>query len=160
MRLFALTALTSAAFLTACGSGAPKTQAELLLGEWDQVSPISITQSGLSITISDGEVEFDDDGTSGSEMTMTIASLPEGAKAYRMEVESTYILTGNSLSETMTEGTVTPVTANAQSNDFAARFQAGMMQMPTSEATIVSLTDDTLVLRESESGAEVTYERS
>jgi len=51
-------------------------------------------------------------------------------------------------------------TANAQSNNFAAQFQAGMMQMPTSEATIVSLTDDTLVLRESESGAEVTYERS
>jgi len=158
MRKFALTALASAAFLTACGGG-PKTQADLLLGEWEQVAPITITQDGQTVMISEGEIEYDADGTGEGVALMTISDLPVEINAYRVEADTTYILADNVLTETMVSATVTAQGETEQARQLAEMIQAGMLQAPASSSTIVSLDKDTLVLRENESGAEITYTR-
>ncbi|MGJ8560694.1 MAG: hypothetical protein ACSHX3_10700 [Litorimonas sp.] len=159
MRKFALPLLASAAFLAACGGGAPKTQAELLLGEWDQTDPVTITQDGQTVMISEGEVEFDDDGTSEGEALMTITTMPVEINTYRVKGNTSYVLAGNVITETLTSGTVTPVGDAAQAVQIAEKIQASMLQAPSSSSTIVSLDKDTLVIRENESGAEITYKR-
>lgn len=159
MRLFALIALTCATLLTACGGGAPETQAELLLGEWDQTTPITISQDGQDVMISEGEIEFDADGTSEGKALMTITTIPTEINAFRLEGESSYTLAGNMLTETLTRGTVTPVGDADQAVQIADLIQAGMMQAPVTQTTILSLDKDTLVIRENESGAEITYKR-
>jgi hypothetical protein len=159
MRKFALPLLISAAALTACGGGAPKTQAELLLGEWEQVAPVIITQDGQSVQVSEGEVEFDEDGTSEGEALMTITTMPVEVNAYRVKGSSTYTLAGNIITEQLVEATVAPVGSADQAAQIAEMIQASMLQAPTSSSTIVSLDKDTLVIRENESGAEITYKR-
>lgn len=159
MRKFALTALASAAFLIACGAGAPKTQAELLLGEWEQVAPVTIVQDGQGVIISDGEVEYNDDGTGEGVALMTISSMPAELNAYRVKADTTYTLTDSILTESMVSATVTAQSDSEQAAQFAEMIQAGMVQAPASSSTIVSLDEDTLVLRENESGAEITYKR-
>jgi hypothetical protein len=159
MRNFALAAFASATILSACGGGAPKTQAELLLGEWDQTAPVSITQDGQTVIISEGELEYDDDGTSEGEALMTITTMPAEINAFRIKGNTTYVLVGDALTETLTSGTVTAVGNTAQAVQLAELIQASMMQVPTSSSTIVSLDKDTLVVRENESGAEITYKR-
>lgn len=157
MRKMTLTALASAALLTACGG--PKTNAELLLGEWDQVAPVTITQDGQAVIISDGEIEYDADGTGEGIALMTIESLPVEVNSYRVSADTTYVLTDNVLTETMVSAVVTAQSDSEQAAQLAEMIQAGMGQAPASSSTIVSIDENTLVLRENESGAEITYKR-
>lgn len=159
MRKFALTALASAAFLTACGAGAPKTEAELLLGEWDQVAPVTIMQDGQTVMISEGAVKYDADGTGEGIALMTISSLPVEINAYSVKADTTYTLTDSILTEAMVNATVTAQSDSEQATQLAEMIQAGMVQAPASSSTIVSIDANTLVLRENESGAEITYKR-
>lgn len=159
MRKFALIALASAAFISACGGGAPETQAELLLGEWDQSAPISITQDGQTVVISNGEIEFDKDGTSEGKALMTITTLPEPINAYQITADSTYVLADSVLTETIVSAKVTPVGDVEQAAQLSEMMQAGMMQAPVTSSTIVSIDNETMVIRENESGAEITYKR-
>jgi hypothetical protein len=159
MRKFALTALASAAFLTACGAGAPKTEAELLLGEWDQVAPVTIMQDGQTVMISEGAVKYDADGTGEGIALMTISSLPVEINAYSVKADTTYTLTDSILTEAMVNATVTAQSDSEQAAQLAEMIQAGMVQAPASSSTIVSIDANTLVLRENESGAEITYKR-
>jgi hypothetical protein len=159
MRKFALTALASAAVLTACGAGAPKTEAELLLGEWDQVAPVTIMQDGQTVMISEGAVKYDADGTGEGIALMTISSLPVEINAYSVKADTTYTLTDSILTEAMVNATVTAQSDSEQAAQLAEMIQAGMVQAPASSSTIVSIDANTLVLRENESGAEITYKR-
>lgn len=159
MRKFALPLLISAAVLTACGGGAPKTDAELLLGEWDQAAPVSITQDGQTVQVSEGEVEFDEDGTSEGSALMTITTMPAEINAYRVETEGTYVLTDRVLTETLVNGTVAPANNVPQALQIAELIQGQMMQASASSQTIVSIDKDTMVVRDNASGAEITYNR-
>lgn len=159
MRKFVLTALASAAFVTACGDGAPKTQAELLLGEWDQSAPATVTQQGQTIVFTDGEVEYKSNGTSEGETVMTLGGVPEEMASYKMEAVTSYTLKDGVITDQFTVGTVTPVNANEQSNQLAAQMQAMLPQTPPSSSTILTLTKDVLVLRENTTGVELTYKR-
>lgn len=159
MRQRFIMTLASAAVLTACGTGDPKTQADLLIGEWEQTAPISMTQQGQTIIFSDGEVEYKKDGTTEGENIMTLQGMPENMARYKMAAQARYTLENGVITDTITGGTVTALGDSEDARQLATQMQSVFTQTPPSRSTIVTLTDDTLVLRETMTGTEMTYKR-
>jgi hypothetical protein len=111
------------------------------------------------VMISEGAVKYDADGTGEGIALMTISSLPVEINAYSVKADTTYTLTDSILTEAMVNATVTAQSDSEQAAQLAEMIQAGMVQAPASSSTIVSIDANTLVLRENESGAEITYKR-
>ena len=158
MPRFALLLAAAATALAACSSE-PPTTAELLVGEWEQVGEITITQGGPSILITEGEVEYDADGTAEGELIMRFVGAPENADEYRFEATSTYALDGNTLTDTMQSVTVTALDDSEQANQLAALITNSTPPGQTSTSTIVSVDRKTLVMRDETTGTESTYKR-
>jgi len=159
MRYFTLTALTAAALLTACGSGAPKTQAQLLIGEWDQAEPVVISQSGSTLSLTDGELDFHKNGTSESEALLTFQDVPTAIASYKITSKANYMLNGSTLSETTTDLSVEPIDSNPDSLKMASGLTNMMRTVETSTLEIVSIDKDRLVLRDPKSDVLMTYNR-
>lgn len=159
MRYFTLTTLTAAALLTACGSGAPKTQAQLLIGEWDQAEPVVISQNGSTLSLTDGELDFYKNGTSDSEGLLTFQDVPAQIAAYRIRSTANYVLNGSTLSETTTNLSVMPVDSNPDSLQMASGLTNMMGTVETSSLEIVSIDKDRLVMRDPKSDVVMTYNR-
>ncbi|GLQ20433.1 hypothetical protein ACFFUB_00110 [Algimonas porphyrae] len=159
MRRFAATLLLTTPFLIACAGDTPKTQAELLVGEWDQVAPVTINEGGQTITLSDGEVEYKHDGTSEGETMMTISGMPEALASYRLDANGTYRLDGDVIISQITSVDVDPVGSDEQARQMASQMATMMAAGPESRSTILSIDTDTLVLRDEASGGEIRYTR-
>lgn len=153
-----LTGLSAALLLAACSSE-PQTQAEMLVGEWEQTEPTVMTQGGQSVTLSDAEITYKADGTSEGSAVMTLAGVPDDMAGFRIVASSTYTLADGVITETITNGTVEALGTNPQAQQIATMIQGGMASTPASSSTIVTLTEDTLVLRQDETGVSTTYSR-
>lgn len=158
MRLVATLLLTTP-FLVACAGDTPQTPEDMILGEWEQSAPISMTQQGQTIIFTDGELEYKKDGTTDGENVMTLQGVPEAMASYKMDVQGTYVIDGDVITDTMSGGTVTPMGDSDEAAQLASQMQAMLTQTPPSKSTIVTLTEDTLVLREMTTGTEITYKR-
>lgn len=151
--------MAAAALLFSCGFERPLTQAELLIGQWDQVGSVTVSQDGQEVTISDGEGEYRTDGTSLGEVTVTVAGLPKNLNSYKIISETSYILENNMLRETIIGAQVRAVGNTQEAAQVAALIQTSLMQTPSSQTIILTLNKDTLVVKEIKTGAEVTYRR-
>lgn len=159
MRYFTLTTLAAAALLTACGSGAPKTQAELLIGEWDQAEPIVITQNGSALSLREGKLDFRKDGTSESESLLTFRDVPTQIAAYKVASKANYTLNGATLTEMTTNLSVVPIDSNTDSEQMASGLMNMMGAIESSTLTILSIDKDQLVLKDPNSDVVMTYNR-
>lgn len=159
MRNFTLIALTSTALLSACGEGAPPTTDQLLIGEWDQVDPVTVTQNGQSMTMSAGEMDFEANGTTESEGVLNFDGQPQAVAAYRLEGTGTYTLSGTTISQTLNAIDVVPVDDNPQSQQMAQGLANMMGAVGTSTLEIVRIDDDMLELRDPTTGVTTLYQR-
>ncbi|MGB6229710.1 MAG: lipocalin family protein [Litorimonas sp.] len=120
MRRFALL-LPATLIMAACG--APSTSAEdpasLLIGEWEQVSPVTLTQNGSTLTFMDGEMQFAADGTTESDTRLSFEGQPAEIASYAMESDGTWTLSSDRLTVGITALSVTPIDDNPQSRQMA-----------------------------------------
>ncbi len=154
-----LTNLAAAALLSACGSGALETQAQLLTREWDQAEPVTVSQNGSTLKLTNGELDFYKNGTSESEGLLTFEGVPEQITSYKIASKATYSLNAGRLTETTTDLSVVPTDSNPDSQQMATDLRDMMGTVKISTLEIVSIDKDRLVLRDSNSDVVMTYNR-
>ena len=153
-----LALLSTALFLVSCGGG-EKTPAELIVGEWEFDGPVTVGQGAEAVSMSDSEMEYKADGTSEGEIVMKLMAAPEDSDEYKIEATGTYRIEGNTLYETITGASVTPLDSGAQVQQIAGMLKTGMMSAGEQTQEIVSVDKGTLVLRDNATGVETTYSR-
>ncbi|MGB6229709.1 MAG: hypothetical protein WBF53_06230 [Litorimonas sp.] len=168
MRPLALTLMLSAsAALAACGgSTEPETvdpvvvaendvvetvdtmtPAQMMVGEWNQETAFEMTSSEYGFTIMNGEVEYDADGTSEIEAMLIVNGLEDGENSYEIDLDGTYTLSGETLTERFTAAEVEPVTANDKTRTIAQAIEDALAGAGETTSTVVSIDETTLVRR-------------
>lgn len=175
-----LTLLLGASLLAACGDSATDTYndvetvdpvpaatvedttaataAELMIGEWNQETPFTMTVGDNSFTIMNGEAEYDADGTSEIEAMLIVGGLADGENSYEIELDGTYSLSGDTLTETFTAAEVEPVSANDTTRAVAQAIEDALGTAGTTTSTVVSI-DDAMLVRTVPGLGELRYSR-
>ena len=143
--------------LTACGGA--KTPEQLILGDWVQASPVSMTEGGMTITLKDTTATYNADGTSKGGGTMVLGGLPDDMSTFMIMGDATWSLADGVLKETVTSAKVKPGTPSAGAVTIATQVEQEMNKSTTTESEIVSLTKDELIVRDMESDITMSYKR-
>ncbi|MGB3455146.1 MAG: hypothetical protein WBG08_11060 [Litorimonas sp.] len=134
------------------------TAAELMIGEWNQETSFEMTVGGNTFTIMNGEAEYETDGTSEIEAMLIVSGQPDGQNSYEIDLDGTYVLTGDTLTERFTAAEVEPVVANDTTRAIAAAIQEALAGTGPTSSTVVSIDEDMLI-RRVEGLGELRYSR-
>lgn len=158
--IFKSIALTlSAVSLAACGGSGAETPAELIVGEWVQTTPITISDSGATIQISNSMNTYRADGTTEGTASMTIQPVPVGVGGFEISAAGDWRLEDGILVEDLTDMDVKASGSNPQAFALAAQMQVGMQNQGESRSEIRELTKDSLVLYAPATDIEIRYTR-
>ncbi len=144
--------ISAASILAACGG--PQTTDELLIGEWEMSEPVTITQGGQTITMRDGEVEYNKDGTTEGEMVVQM-----GEMSFKIESTGTYTLDGMTLTEKATTAEVTTDSSEGIAEQVRAALQNQVVNTPATSTTITSITKDRLTVSDPTTNTVMVFER-
>ena len=115
----------------------------MMVGEWNQETPFEMSAAGQTFTIMNGEAEYNADGTSEIEAMLVVAGLPDGENTFEIELDGTYSLNGNTLTERFTGAEVEPV--GSASSAAADAIQKALAGAGTTTSTVTSIDDGMLV---------------
>jgi hypothetical protein len=132
--------------------------AELMAGEWKQQTSFSMTAGDQAFTIMNGETEYDADGTFETEAMLIVDGLDGGVNSYEIELDGTWSLAGDQLSETFTAAEVDAVVDNETTASVADAIRSALGGAGTTTSTVVSINDD-MIVRDVPGVGELTYTR-
>ncbi|MEM7728050.1 MAG: hypothetical protein AAF311_02125 [Pseudomonadota bacterium] len=133
--------------------------AEMMIGEWNQETPFEMTVGDNSFTIMNGEAEYEADGTSEIEAMLIVSGQPDGQNSYEIDLDGTYELNGDVLTERFTSAEVEPVVSDDTTRMIAQAIQAALAGTGPTSSTVVSIDEDMLV-RRVEGLGELRYSRN
>ena len=115
--------------LTACGGG-KKTPEQLIVGSWVASEPAVMNEGGMTITMSDMSATYNKDKTAAGKgaMKMTGPGLPM-ALEMSMTTESTWVIEGDKLKETITNADIKMITKIPGMPDMSGMIAEQMKQL-------------------------------
>jgi predicted small lipoprotein YifL len=142
--------------LTACGA---KTPEQLILGEWVQAAPVSMTEQGMTVTLSETSTHYKADGSVKGSATIKLGGLPDNMSTYVMAGNGTWSLVDGKLVETMNSANVMAAGDNANAKAVAEQMQDQFQGQTATTSEIIKLTKSELIVRDLESDITMNYKR-
>lgn len=160
MKRIFLSAMTTLALFLLVACGGEKPSESLIVGTWDAVAPMEISEFGVQIVFSDITSTYHDNHTSTSsgKMIMSGDVLPNTLEM-TISVQSTWSIKANTITETITDADISTQTSLPDIPDFAQTMAEKMKSEGAKKSTIVALDATTLILKEFDNGAEITMKR-
>lgn len=154
---FAVTVMAIIA-LTACGG--KKTPEQLIVGNWAAAEPMEMAENGVKITFNDIHSTYNEDNTATSSGTMSLSSSMFSADIEMgIEIESTWLIEGDRISETITDADITMKKVIPGLPDMGKLMADQMKKEGAKWSTIGTLDKTTLVLTEESTGISITMKR-
>ena len=154
--LMTATLVTTAIALGACSKATPE---KLIVGNWNQSTPIVMDQAGTSVTMSDASVTYSADGTSKGGVEMTLGGVPADFASYTIATTGTWDIEDGFLVETVSEVDVTPGSQSPQAAAIATQMKSAMSAQPESRSEIKTLTKESLVVYQEDADLTMSYNR-
>ena len=149
--------------LMACGGGNKgdnEAANALIIGSWAAQSPTVVTESGMTITLSDMTATYAEDHTAkgSAKMSMSGAGLP-AKLVMRMATTSTWKIEGNQLKETITDVDLKMLTKIPGMPDMSGMIAQGMKDEGEVTVTILKLDKNIFEFKDTDTGMQVLMKR-
>lgn len=160
-RLLTGCALAFTISLSACSKAADTadTPEALLVGSWTQSAPLTLQDSGINISMTDGFVTYAADGSSNGGMSMNLEGLPENISKFDIKSNATWRIEDGFLIENMVTANVSSIGGSPQGDMMASEMEAAMQSDVEARSEILSLTKDELVVYQAETDLTMKYKR-
>lgn len=135
--------------------------AEALVGQWKAVKPVTETEAGVTVIMSNlSSVYFSNGTSSGSgDIELTANGIPDNLKKFRIKADTTWQITDSVLRENITKLSISPSVVSTTGMLTGKAMAEQMKSMPTTNSQIISLDKDKLIVKELESGIIIEYRR-
>ena len=145
--------------LTACGGG-KKTPEQLIVGSWVASEPAVMNEGGMTITMSDMSATYNKDKTAAGKgaMKMTGPGLPM-ALEMSMTTESTWVIEGDKLKETITNADIKMITKIPGMPDMSGMIAEQMKSQGQASVTILTLDKKNLQVKDDKTGLQINMTR-
>lgn len=151
--------LAVAMTLGACSDTSAENPEALLVGAWTQSAPITMEESGVTISMTNGYVTYAKDGTSNGGLSMRFEGLPENMSKFDITSDATWRIEDGVIIENMVNANISSKAGSPQGEMMAAEMENVMREEAESRSVIKSLTKSELVIYQAETDLTLTYSR-
>jgi hypothetical protein len=135
--------------------------AKTLVGQWKAVKPVTETEAGVTVIMSNLSSVYFSNGTSSwsGDMEIIANGIPDNLKKFRIKTDATWQITDSALRENITKLSISPHVVSPTGLLTGKAMAKQMKSAPTTHSQIISLDKDRLILKERESGITIEYRR-